>query len=122
MSEYVAVRIDDQLDAASRVLVLGLTFKENVPDLRNSKVADVVRHLSAKGHEVQVHDPRGMRKKPMSYTGSRSCPEFPSDFDCVIGCVAHDHYRSFDFGSILKARGLIADLKGMWKNRSAPPV
>ena len=45
--------------------------------------------------------------------------EFPSDFDCVIGCVAHDDYRAFDFGSTLKAGGLIADLKGMWRESEA---
>ena len=119
MAEYVAVRIDDQLDAASRVLVLGLTFKENVPDLRNSKVADVVRHLSAKGHEVQVHDPLADWEEADELYGIEILSDFPSDFDCVVGCVAHNYYRAFDFGSVLKTNGLIADLKGMWREFEA---
>ena len=119
MSEYVAVRVDDQLDAASRVLVLGLTFKENVPDLRNSKVADVVRHLTAKGHEVQVHDPLADAEEADELYGITLLSEFPSDFDCVVGCVAHNHYNAFDFGSVLKTDGLIADLKGMWREAEA---
>ena len=105
MPEYVAMQVNDQLDAASRVLVLGLTFKENVSDLRNSKVAEVVRHLSAKGHEVQVHDPLADVEEADQLYGITLLPELPSDFDCVIGCVAHNHYRAFDFGSILKAGG-----------------
>ncbi len=119
MSEYVAVRIDEQLDSASRVLVLGLAFKENVPDLRNSKVVDVVRHLSAKGHEVQVHDPLVDAEEADELYGITLLSEIPTDFDCVIGCVAHNHYRAFDFASILKAGGLIADLKGMWRESEA---
>ena len=119
MSEYVAVRVDEQLNEKSRILVLGLTFKENVPDLRNSKVADVVKHLSAKGHEVNVHDPLADAEEADDLYGITLLSDIPSGFDCVIGCVAHRNYSTFDFGSVLKAGGLIADLKGMWRETEA---
>ncbi|WP_281277339.1 nucleotide sugar dehydrogenase [Hankyongella ginsenosidimutans] len=63
MGSYVADSISDKISQKSRILVLGLTFKENVPDLRNSKVIDVVRRLEHLGHSVDIHDPLASRKR-----------------------------------------------------------
>ena len=93
-------------------------IQENVPDLRNSKVAAWCVIFRQKVTRCRYTTRWRMRKKLVSF-GITLLPEFPSDFDCVIGCVAHNYYRAFDFGFTLKAGGLIADLKGMWRESEA---
>jgi UDP-glucose 6-dehydrogenase len=71
MGDHLAGRIAGALGAARRhrTLVLGLTFKENLPDLRNSKVVDLVRGLTRRGHQVDVHDPLADPKEAQSFYG-----------------------------------------------------
>lgn len=109
----------------AHVLVLGLTFKENIRDLRNSKVADLIKGLRAAGHQVAVHDPHADPEEAKalyrldlvaSLAGARG-------YDCLIGAVAHDEYRalrSHDFARLVKADGLVADIKGMWRETELP--
>jgi len=122
-ANFVATQIHDALanQEPARILVLGLTFKENVPDLRNSKVADLVSALRQKGHTVEVHDAFADKDEARSeyaidlLTDLETC----GDFDCVIGAVAHEQYLSLDvdrLSALLKPKGLLADLKGMWRN------
>jgi UDP-N-acetyl-D-galactosamine dehydrogenase len=111
--------------AGSKVLVLGLTFKENVPDLRNSHVVDVIKGLTSRGFAVEVHDPfadaaeakheYGLALKP-SLDGAR-------DYDCVVGAVPHAPYLEFTpatFSGLVKPGGLVADIKGMWRKVKIP--
>jgi UDP-N-acetyl-D-galactosamine dehydrogenase len=127
MGEFVAGAVDAALkggngadNTAARILVLGLTFKENVPDLRNTKVGDLVAGLDARGHRVDVHDPIADRQEAESLYGIHllTALDGASDYDCVIGAVPHDAYRAFTpeaLGGLLKAGGLVADVKGMWR-------
>lgn len=57
MGLYIADELHTRLGRVGKILVLGVTFKEDVPDLRNSKVADIIRRLEWIGHDVTVHDP-----------------------------------------------------------------
>jgi UDP-N-acetyl-D-galactosamine dehydrogenase len=113
--------------AGGRVLVLGLTFKENVPDLRNSHVIDVIRSLAARGFEVEVHDPFADPEEAVHEYGIRLRPSLDgaAAFDCLIGAVAHAPYLAFTpetFTSLLKPGGLVADFKGMWRKVQIPPT
>jgi UDP-N-acetyl-D-galactosamine dehydrogenase len=107
-----------------RSLVLGLTFKENVPDLRNSKVIDLVRGLEAEGHAVEVRDPRADPREARAEYGLELGREETDGFDCLVGAVAHDGYCALteaDFARLVKPGGLVADIKGIWRDHRLPP-
>jgi UDP-N-acetyl-D-galactosamine dehydrogenase len=87
----------------SRVLVLGLTFKENCPDLRNSKVADVVRELQAYGARVDVCDPwanRAEARHEYGITPIRNPKR--GQYDAIIAAVAHNEFRELGIGAVRK--------------------
>jgi UDP-N-acetyl-D-glucosamine/UDP-N-acetyl-D-galactosamine dehydrogenase len=130
MGDYFAERIHAETEKTGtrtpRTLVLGLTFKENVPDLRNTKVIDLVRGLVNRGHRVDVHDPQADAADAKSHYGLSLLPELsaPQPYDCVICAVPHDAYRSFDasrISALVKSGGLVADLKGVWRKLELPP-
>jgi UDP-N-acetyl-D-glucosamine/UDP-N-acetyl-D-galactosamine dehydrogenase len=129
MGLYVADNVARLLAARGKpsgasILVLGLTFKENVPDLRNSKVVDIARTLSDRGHKVDVHDPvahpdEARREFGIDLVGLDETRRY----DAVVGAVAHDAFRSFDtgrFARLLAPRGLLADIKGVWRDVALP--
>ncbi len=126
MSGFIAEQIDKQLGRKpSRVLMLGLTFKENVPDLRNSKSADLVRQLAEMGHQVDVHDPCADPEEAKAEYGLELHPvlnDIPAA-DCIVGAVRHEAYCDFT-PEVLTAQvadgGLIVDLKGMWRHIEMP--
>jgi UDP-N-acetyl-D-glucosamine/UDP-N-acetyl-D-galactosamine dehydrogenase len=124
MGAWIADRVHEKRNSKlSRVLILGLTFKENVPDLRNSKVADVVKRLKWLGHHVSVHDPIADPAEAKHEYGIVLDPTaLEREFDVVIGAVPHQQYRdlpSEQIVSMLAAGGLLADLKRMWPEISA---
>jgi UDP-N-acetyl-D-galactosamine dehydrogenase len=127
MAAFTAGRVHDRLKGRledgqqGRVLVLGLTFKENVPDLRNTKVVDLINALAAQGHVVDVHDARANAEEAQEFFGITLLGDLAGcrDYDCVIGAVSHDEYTAFDGGvlaTLVKPEGLIVDLKGMWRD------
>jgi len=127
MGDHLAGSISSTLDREARVLVLGLTFKENVPDLRNSKVVDLVEGFRRRGHAVDVHDPHADPEAAKTEYGIALLPTLDGagPYGAIVGAVPHDEYRSFDagrFGSLLKSGGLVADIKGMWRSASLPPA
>ncbi|MCP4326867.1 MAG: nucleotide sugar dehydrogenase [Alphaproteobacteria bacterium] len=122
MADYVARRVIEQLDADAspwRVLVLGLTFKENVPDLRNTKVADLAKALTAAGAEVVICDPLADAAKARHLFGVDIVASIAglASFDAVIGAVAHDEFRDLsraDIVRLVKPGGLVAEVKEIW--------
>ena len=116
MSLYVAQQILKALSdmRGARVLILGLTFKENIPDVRNSKVRDVARALEAAGCDVLAHDPfyDAAATKALGYN-----PGTISDgpFDAIALLVPHEQYLALSVGEItgaMKPGGVLYDLKG----------
>lgn len=104
-----------------KILVLGLAFKENVPDLRNSKIPTLVSALKKKGHTVSIHDPLVDKSSALAeYTLNILSTLSKKDrFNCIIGAVCHDQYchmDSKDLTRLLVPGGLLADLKGMWRH------
>ena len=114
MSKYVADRVHGLLAGVSDVLVMGLTFKENVPDLRNSQVGYIVDDLRARGHKVSVHDPMADAAAAKRYYDVELLETLSNDYDCVIGAVAHDQYKEVSPESLVRSGGLVADLKSVW--------
>jgi UDP-N-acetyl-D-galactosamine dehydrogenase len=103
---------------AGTVLLMGLTFKENVPDMRNSRSIDLFRRLTELGHDVAVADPQASGDE-VAADYDRGLSEISEgQYDLVIGAVRHDGYRDLD-GPKLKAMlapgGTLADIKGMWR-------
>jgi UDP-N-acetyl-D-glucosamine/UDP-N-acetyl-D-galactosamine dehydrogenase len=119
MGQWIADQIHaKRAGKPGSVLMLGLTFKENVPDLRNSKVVDVIRHLETLGHAVTVHDPLADSAEAAHEYGITLSEEaLQSRYDVVIAAVSHDAYRAFDAAqrdALLQDGGLTVDLKRMW--------
>ena len=101
----------------SRVLVLGLTFKEDVPDLRNSKVADLIGALKDRGHAVTVHDPHADAAEAQHEYGlAIDADALSGTYDLVLLAVSHREYVEMG-ADPLRARlapdGTLADLKGV---------
>jgi UDP-N-acetyl-D-galactosamine dehydrogenase len=120
MAGYVAEQIDARLDGPSSVLVLGLTFKENVPDLRNSKVVVLVERLSALGHNVSLYDPIADASEALKQFGFEMLAEPGGGYDCVVGAVAHQPFADLDIAKLVRKNGLIADIKGLWEGSTIP--
>ncbi len=104
----------------SKVLVKGATFKENVSDIRNSKVADVVRVLKSYYVNVDVEDPFADSSELMHEYGFGLVETPGDDYDAVIVTVPHNSYLALDdeyFSSISRPEALIVDLKGIYRDK-----
>lgn len=102
------------------VLVKGATFKENVSDIRNSKVADVVKALKKYYLNVDVEDPFADSDELYHEYGFGLASEIKNDYDAVIIAVPHRSYHDLGdeyFTGITKTDALIADLKGIYRNK-----
>ena len=124
MAAYVAQQTIKQMTQAgcpikgSRVIVLGLTFKENCPDLRNSQVAGVVRELQDYGCEVAVHDPIANYDEAWHEygIGLKDWGDLPSA-DAIVAAVSHREYLQMPLRSLagkLNPGGLFVDIKAAW--------
>ncbi|RYY95126.1 MAG: nucleotide sugar dehydrogenase, partial [Chitinophagaceae bacterium] len=116
--QHIIKNVSDVKNA--RVLVLGATFKENVSDIRNSKVADVVKELQSFFLNVDVHDPYADSDELQHEYGFGLAPEIGKDYDAVIVTVCHEPYADYDdafFTSITKENAIIADIKGLFRSK-----
>jgi UDP-N-acetyl-D-galactosamine dehydrogenase len=123
MGFYVAKQTVKRIIAAgkdvskSKVLVMGATFKENVEDIRNSKVADVVKELSSYGVSVEVVDPKADSSELKHEYGFELTSNPSGNYDAVIVAVNHKEYLTLDenyFKSICSKDGILVDLKGIY--------
>ncbi len=125
MGAWIAGQVSAEIAPSSRLLVLGLTFKENVPDLRNSGAFGLIRSLMDLGHDVVVHDPWADRAEAKAVYDIDLAPDLSGDgFSCIVGAVAHSQFADLDadaFAARLTDGGLVADIKGMWRNVVLPP-
>jgi UDP-N-acetyl-D-glucosamine/UDP-N-acetyl-D-galactosamine dehydrogenase len=125
MPRFVVERVAAQLDPGARILLLGLTFKENVPDLRNSKAAELAIGLAERGFEVTIHDPLADLAEAQALYGLMPLAALPERraFDAVLGVVPHHAFTRLDgdrLAALLRPGGLLADLKGMWRDLEVP--
>ncbi|AZJ35022.1 nucleotide sugar dehydrogenase [Tenacibaculum singaporense] len=120
MGEYVASQViklmisrDIKIKNAE-VLVLGITFKENCPDVRNTKVVDVVRSLQEYGAKVTVYDPWANIEEVKKEYGLESAQEVPNEkYDAIVLTVAHEEYKELDIVSLKKEESVVYDVKGI---------
>jgi UDP-N-acetyl-D-galactosamine dehydrogenase len=126
MGNYVTKKVIQHVIANSnnvkeaKILIMGATFKENVSDIRNSKVADVIKTLKSYHLNVFVHDPFADDSELEEQHGLHLTRELDNDYDVVLVSVPHIDYVDFDdkyFASITKEHALIADLKGTYRNK-----
>lgn len=105
----------------SKVLVMGATFKEDVSDIRNSKIVDVIQELQSFACEVHVIDPHASSEELFHEYGFKLQDEPTNDYDAIIVAVNHAEYTRLteaDFKNYLKGdKGIIVDLKGIYKNK-----
>jgi len=104
----------------AKVLVMGTTFKEDVSDIRNSKVADIINHIKSHFINIDVTDPFANSHELKEEYGYSLTTSIDNDYDVVILAVAHKDYFNKDedyFKSITKPHGLIIDLKGILRNK-----
>jgi len=108
---------------AERVTVLGLTFKENVVDIRNSQVVDIIREFQSFGLDVQVHDPFADPAAAVEEYGITLQQDL-TPADAVVLAVAHDPYRALGWPLITRllrnGRGLVMDVKGVLDLQAKP--
>jgi UDP-N-acetyl-D-galactosamine dehydrogenase len=103
----------------AKVLVMGITFKENVSDIRNSKVADLVKELMSFSINVHIVDSYASPNEVAHEYGLTLMDKPSNDYDAVIVSVGHDQYKLLDinyFNSIMNGLPILMDLKGMYKN------
>ena len=129
MGAYVAGAAIKKMIAAgqapkkSKVVILGLTFKENCPDTRNSKVDDIIKELNQYGIEPVVVDPWASERDAMLEYGVKLTKiEDVKDADCIIVAVAHDEFRALSLDEIKKmyragddAEKVLIDVKALYK-------
>ncbi|MCF8466245.1 MAG: nucleotide sugar dehydrogenase [Sneathiella sp.] len=126
MGKFIADSIHKNLDGKSKILILGLTFKENVPDLRNTKVKDIITVLRDLGHQVDVHDPLADKEEAKQFLDIDLIESLSdlSGYDAIVGAVAHSVYKDLSTAAIegmMIGKGLVADVKGIWRNTEFSP-
>ena len=125
MGGWIADQIHERIGDGARILMLGLTFKENVPDLRNSRVIDVIRRLEWLRHEVVIHDPMADPADALhEYGVTLASDALDGRYDVVVGAVSHGAYAGLAvdvIAGLVVEDGLVVDLKGMWSGLALPP-
>ena len=120
MGQYVAAEViklmlqNDLKVKGSNILVLGITFKENCPDVRNTKVVDVVRHLKEYQTNVCIYDPLANPAEVMQEYGLETTKKLPNEkFDAVVLAVAHKEFLRIDISTLKNENAVVYDTKGV---------
>ena len=125
MPAFIAKRLIQMLIQKSKspqnakVLVMGITFKENVSDIRNSKIADLIKELMSFSVNVHIVDPYASPNEVAHEYGLTLMDKPSNDYDAVIVSVGHNEYKALDidyFKQIMKEAPILMDFKGMYRN------
>ena len=114
-SEIVKCMIKQNIPVnGSKVLILGITFKENCPDVRNTKAVDLVNSLKNYGTNITIHDPWADQDEVMHEYGLESLKSIPDQkFDAVVLTVAHKEYLDINIKSLRKDNSVLYDIKNI---------
>ena len=112
-SEIVKCMIKKNISVnGSKVLILGITFKENCPDVRNTKAVDLINALKDYGTNITIHDPWADEEEVNSEYGLKSSKSLPNEkFDAVVLTVSHNKFNELDFLSLKNENAIIYDVK-----------
>mgnify|MGYP003674147214 CR=1 FL=1 len=97
----------------SRALILGITFKENCPDIRNTKVVDIVRELSNFSMNVDVYDPYALKDEVKHEYGINLVEKPTGSYNAIILAVAHAEFKTLDIDALKNTYSVVFDIKGM---------
>jgi UDP-N-acetyl-D-galactosamine dehydrogenase len=98
----------------AKILVLGITFKENCPDVRNTRAVDVIKNLTSFGTQVSIYDPWASPEEVAHEYQLQTSKSLPNEkFDAVVLTVAHKEFLGLDLKSLLTANGILYDVKGI---------
>lgn len=101
----------------ARILVLGITFKENCPDIRNSRAIDVIRELQSFGADVEVYDPHADNEEVKHEYSLSLTAKVDKTYSAIVLAVSHQEFRSLDWNLIKNEKTIVYDVKG-FLNRS----
>ena len=96
----------------AKVLVLGITFKENCPDIRNSKAIDLIRELQSFGTDVEVYDPQADATEVKHEYGISLTPKLNKKYSAIVLAVSHKEFSALDWNSIKEEKAIVYDVKG----------
>ena len=120
MGQYVAAEVvklmlhKDLKVKESNILILGFTFKENCPDVRNTRVIDVYRNLKDYGVHVTVYDPLANPEEVLHEYGIKTLNKKPNaTFDALILAVAHQEFLEMDLSELKSKDAVVYDVKGV---------
>ena len=118
-SEVVKLMLKNDLKVkGANVLVLGITFKENCPDVRNTKVVDVVKHLKEYGTNVTIYDPLADPAEVHHEYKLETVNEVPKGpFDSIVLAVAHKEFLDMDLDRLKNEKTVVYDVKGVLKSK-----
>lgn len=122
MGDYIASRVIKgmikkgiNVDKA-KILMLGITFKENCPDVRNTKIVDVINALQDYGVLLSIYDPWANPADVMKQYGLINCNCIPEEkFDAIVLGVAHKEFLNLDFTPFMNANSVLYDVKGVYR-------
>jgi UDP-N-acetyl-D-glucosamine/UDP-N-acetyl-D-galactosamine dehydrogenase len=101
----------------SKVLILGITFKEDCPDVRNTKAVDVISALKDYGTNITIHDPWANKEDVKIEYGLNSLKSLPSDkFDAIVLTVSHNKFKELDIISLKNENAIVYDIKNFLDN------
>ena len=123
MAKYVAGKLIKELNGKKKVLIMGLSFKENVPDLRNSKALDIKKHLEKENIEVVLHDPLVKNKYIISYFGKdNSSLDSIEKQDAIIMFSPHNEFKEITLSKLkdmMTEKPILFDLKRFYDRKEA---
>ncbi len=119
-SEVIKLMLQNELKVkGAKILVLGITFKENCPDVRNTKVVDVVTELQSYGTDVTIYDPLANPKEVLHEYNLGTTQELPKEkFDAVVLTVAHKDFLEMDIDKLEKENAVVYDVKGILESKA----
>jgi len=124
MGQYVASEViklmvqNDIRIKGAKVLALGITFKENCPDVRNTKAVDVINQLKGYNTDVTIYDPWANSDEVKHEYNLSTINTTPNEkFDAIVLTVAHKEFLDLDLNSMLNSKGILYDVKGVLKER-----
>ena len=124
MGQYVSAEIvklmvqEDIKIKGANILILGVTFKENCPDVRNTRVVDVVKNLKSYGTNITVFDPWAKPEEVMHEYNIETVQVKPEgQYDAVVLAVSHNEFLKINLRDYLRPSGILYDVKGVLKEK-----